>query len=317
MNKIIYLCSVKIQNKLFNSKTSNVMSTLNQQINNIFETSTSMAAITRSLRALGIEQREINNLFFQFGITKQNSIENITFGVEIECYNVEREEIAQRLREAGVACYVEGYNHRDHRDHFKVVTDASLTGLNTAEVVSPILKGKKGMQTLETVCKVLNEINAKVNKSCGLHVHFGLDKVDFKTYQNIFYNYAKIESVIDSFMPRSRRDNNYCKGFRNFGNNIYELISAATTKDEIANIFCNDRYYKVNPVAYARHNTIEFRQHSGTTDFEKMSNWIEFLKALIEFSKKHRLAGANDINDLPFINSQRKSFFNARKAALA
>ncbi len=293
------------------------MATLNQQIANIFESSSSVASITRALRGLGLEQREVNNLLFTWGITKQNSIENITFGVEIECYNVEREEIAQRLREAGVACFVEGYNHRDHRDHFKVVTDASLTGGNTAEVVSPILKGKKGMQTLEKVCKVLNEINAKVNKSCGLHVHFGLDKIDFKTYQNIFINYARIESVIDSFMPQSRRENGYCKGFRSFGNNIYEMLSCANSKDEIAEIFMNDRYYKVNPIAYQRHNTIEFRQHSGTTDFEKMSNWIEFLKALIEFSKKNRLASASSIDELPFIGTERKRFYNARKAALA
>ena len=293
------------------------MATLNQQIENIFETTSSANAITRALRGLGIEQREINNLFFQYGITKQ-SLANITFGVEIECYNVEREEIAQRLREAGVACYVEGYNHRDHRDHFKVVTDASLQGNNTAEVVSPILKGKKGMQTLEKVCKVLNEINAKVNKSCGLHVHFGLDKVDFTTYRNIFINYAKLESVIDSFMPQSRRENNYCKSFRVFGNNIYEMLQYANSKDEVANIFSGDRYFKVNPVAYRRHNTIEFRQHSGTTDYEKMSNWIEFLKSLIEFSKSHRIeSSANSVNDLPFISTARKAFFNNRVAALA
>lgn len=292
------------------------MATLNQQIENIFESSTSTAVITRSLRELGIQQHEISALFFQYGVTKQ-SLANITFGVEIECYNVEREEIAQRLREAGVACYVEGYNHRDHRDHFKVVTDASLHGNNTAEVVSPILKGKKGMQTLEKVCKVLNEINAKVNKSCGLHVHFGLDKVDFATYKNIFYNYAKIESVIDSFMPQSRRNNTYCKSFRAYGNNIYELLSDASDKNDIARIFSNNRYFKVNPVAYQRHNTIEFRQHSGTTDYEKMSNWIEFLKALIEFSKSHRIESANSVNDLPFISASRKRFFNNRVAALA
>ena len=292
------------------------MATLNQQIENIFETSSSANAITRALRGLGIEQREITNLFFQYGITKQ-SIANITFGVEIECYNVEREEIAQRLREAGVPCYVEGYNHRDYRDHFKVVTDASLSGVNTAEVVSPILKGKKGMQTLEKVCKVLNDINAKVNKSCGLHVHFGLDKIDFTTYRNIFINYAKLESVIDSFMPQSRRNNTYCKTFRAYGNNIYEMLQYANSKDDVANIFSGDRYFKVNPVAYRRHNTIEFRQHSGTTDFEKMSNWIEFLKALIEFSKSHRIESATCVNDLPFISASRKSFFNNRVAALA
>ena len=292
------------------------MATLNQQIANIFETSTSVSDITRSLRTLGIAQREIDNLFFQHGIQRRNSINDITFGVEIECYNVVREEIAQRLREAGIACYVEGYNHTDHTDHFKVVTDASLCGNDTAEVVSPILKGQAGMQTLEKVCKVLNEINAKVNKSCGLHVHFGLNNVDFKTYRNIFINYAKCENVIDSFMPQSRRNNTYCQSFRAHGN-IYELLMGACSREDIADIFSRDRYYKVNPVAYRRHNTIEFRQHSGTVDFAKISNWIEFLKGLISYSRTSRVECARSIDDIPFINAERKAYYNMRKAALA
>lgn len=44
------------------------MATLNQQIENIFESSTSTAVITRSLRALGIQQHEISALFFQYGV---------------------------------------------------------------------------------------------------------------------------------------------------------------------------------------------------------------------------------------------------------
>lgn len=292
------------------------MATLNQQIANIFDNQSSVSAITRELRALGIDNREIDILLFQNGISKK-FVENITFGVEIECYNVAREEIAQRLREAGVPCYCEGYNHRDHRDHFKVVTDASLTGGNTAEVVSPILKGKKGMQMLEKVCNVLNEINAKVNKSCGLHVHLGLDKIDFNTYRNIFYNYAKLESVIDTFMPQSRRTNIYCKSFRTIGENLYERLLNTSNKYEVARIFCNNRYFKVNPVAFERHNTIEFRQHSGTTEYAKISNWIEFLKGLIEYSKSHRIENVTCVNDIPFIKHQAKAFFNHRVEEIA
>ena len=96
------------------------------------------------------------------------------------------------------------------------------------------------------------------------------------------------------------------------------MLHYANSKDDVANIFSGDRYFKVNPVAYRRHNTIEFRQHSGTTDYEKMSNWIEFLKSLIEFSKSHRIeSSANSVNDLPFISTARKAFFNNRVAALA
>lgn len=291
------------------------MATLNQQIESILSGDNSVSVITRSLKGLGLAQREIDILLSSYN---KNTVENITFGVEIECFNVRREEIAQRLCEAGVACYVEGYNHRDYRDHFKVVTDASLAGNDTAEVVSPILKGKAGMQTLEKVCKVLNEINAMVNKSCGLHVHFGLNDVNFSAYRNIFINYARLENVIDSFMPKSRRNNGYCKGFRSFGNNIYELLSCAGSKEDIASIFERDRYYKVNPVAFVRHNTIEFRQHSGTVDFVKMANWIKFLKGLIAFSKKSVLReNAANINDIPFINAELRQYFQQRQVTLA
>ncbi|MBR4533890.1 MAG: amidoligase family protein [Bacteroidaceae bacterium] len=295
--------------------------TLSQQIQNIFDNGRSVSGITRELRALGICTREINILLDSY---KRNpfALDDITFGVEIECYNVEREEIAQRLREAGVLTYVEGYNHTDYRDHFKVVTDGSLSGNNTAEVVSPILKGKKGLQTLEKVCKVLQEIGAKVNKSCGLHIHFGLANISFETYKNIFYNYAKLERIIDAFMPASRRNNIYCKGYTAFGHNIYELLDCTTSKEDIARLFADrngdlDRYYKVNPIAYRRHNTIEFRQHSGTVEYKKMLNWIEFLKGLIAYSKENRIIEAASIEDLPFIDSRVKRFYKERTAALA
>lgn len=287
------------------------MATLNQEIESILTSGQTVSSITRSLKALGIAQREIDIL-----LANRNAIDDITFGVEIECYNVTREEIAQRLCEAGVLTYVEGYNHHDYRDHFKVVTDASLTGENTAEVVSPILKGQSGMQTLKKVCGVLNEINAKVNKSCGLHVHFGLKDISFKAYKNIFINYARLESLIDSFMPESRRNNGFCKSVRR--NENFGLIEYKDSKEGIAELFDDCRYYKVNPVAYIRHNTIEFRQHSGTTDFTKMQKWIEFLKSLIAFSKKAVLANdVHSFDEVTFMNASQKSYYRMRQAVLS
>ncbi len=293
------------------------MATLSQQIENIFTNGRSVSGITRELRALGICTREINILIDAHRRSSRLTVENITFGVEIECYNVAKEEIAQRLREAGIACYVEGYNHRDYTDHFKVVHDGSLVGENTAEVVSPILRGKSGLRTLKLVCKVLNEIGAKVNRSCGLHVHFGLADVNFETYKNIFINYARIESVIDSFMPLSRRDNIYCHTFRTYGRNLYDLLESASNQDDIASVFSDDRYFKVNPIAFRRHNTIEFRQHQGTVSYTKMANWIEFLKSLIAYSQTGRIESADSIEHLPFISDTQKRFFESRRAALA
>ena len=67
----------------------------------------------------------------------------------------------------------EGYNHVDNNHYYKFVSDSSIRGENPIECVSPVLTGKAGMKSLETCCKALNEANAQVNISTGLHVHIG------------------------------------------------------------------------------------------------------------------------------------------------
>jgi hypothetical protein len=134
---------------------------------------------------------------------------NRTFGVEFEAYNVEKTTLKNALIVAGIQCEVETYNHST-KEHWKIVRDGSLTGTNTFELVSPILQGADGMRQLEIVCRVLSECGAKVNKSCGTHVHLGASDLSIEQWQRIYINYSRLENVIDGFMPHSRRaDNNH------------------------------------------------------------------------------------------------------------
>ena len=96
---------------------------------------------------------------------------------------------------------------------------------------------------LERVCKVLEECHAKVNRSCGTHVHMDATGMDLNTWKNIYKNYARLEDVIDGFMPLSRRNNMYCRGFRDF-TNFESSIDEAETLEDIARIFWDSRYYK-------------------------------------------------------------------------
>lgn len=105
---------------------------------------------------------------------------NRKFGIEIEAYNCSRERLARELREAGIEVVVEGYNHTT-RPHWKLVTDSSLNGNDTFELVSPILVGETGLRELEKVCWVLDLCDVKVNESCGLHVHILHKLVTFAT----------------------------------------------------------------------------------------------------------------------------------------
>ena len=91
---------------------------------------------------------------------------NRKFGIEIEAYNVDKTALARALNAAGILCAVEGYNHQT-RGHWKIVSDGSLQGYNTFELVSPILEGNNGLIQVEVVCQVINTLNARINTSCG------------------------------------------------------------------------------------------------------------------------------------------------------
>lgn len=208
------------------------------------------------------------------------------FGIEIEMYGVDKQVLADTLRDAGINCFVEGYNH-DTRGWWKVVTDGSLNGVNAVELVSPILEGMAGMQDLERVCEVFTILRAKINKSCGLHVHFDAAGMGLAEIKNLMLNYAAYEGQIDSFMPMSRRDNNntYCKSLKTEKSKIENAMSILGLKAAIGT-----RYKKINLESIVRHGSVEFRQHSGTTEFEKIKNWVLFLHNLVDYSKTKRVA---------------------------
>ena len=239
---------------------------------------------------------------------------NRNFGVEIEACNCTRERLARELTAAGINVQVEGYNHTDHTDHWKLVTDSSLSGNNTFELVSPILHGEQGLEELEKVCWVLDLCNAKVNDTCGLHVHMDAAEFDLATWKNLILTYKRLEGVIDNFMPHSRRNNHYCKALTAITENS---IKHARNIGELRAAFFHNRYHKVNLEAYARHRTVEFRQHGGSTNFTKMSAWIHFLAKMITFAKQGQVNAGTTLQNIPFLTESEKLYLKIRTKKLA
>ncbi|MCC8037326.1 MAG: amidoligase family protein [Bacteroidales bacterium] len=240
-----------------------------------------------------------------------------TFGVEIECY-VAQSAITRECAERNVPMAYERYNHTDGRDHYKFVTDASVTGngdrpQDGIECVTPILEGKAGRDSLKAMCESLNAAGATVNRNCGLHVHIGAADLSDEAYANVFANYMHLETVIDAFMAPSRRDNYYAQSLRGHRRGL----DRTTTRDHVYRELEGCRYYKVNCVAYGAHKTIEFRQHQGSTDFAKIDAWVMFCGKLVEWSKSHRLtADVATIDDIEFLTAKEKRFFKTRAAKL-
>ena len=269
---------------------------------------------TRTAREI-IEEAEWRLTDFDF---------NHTFGIEIEAFGLEKQELKEELNRAGIETEIEGYNHIT-RTHWKIVSDSSISGDNSFEIVSPKLQGEDGLRQLKTVVLILRGLEAQVNRTCGLHIHFDASEFSAETWKNIYKNYAKLEKVIDSFMPESRRENNnnFCRSVRvrNFERKIDEITNLQDAEAAVRRLHReltnSSRFYKVNAEAYFRHRSIEFRQHSGTINFKKISNWILFLARFIEFSKQANASCETMETMRCFLPDEIFNYYEARRLQLA
>ena len=267
-----------------------------------------------ALKACGLRDKEISDMLM---VSVPKGIASTrfyyTFGVEIECVHAERNALVEAGRTNGVEIHSEGYNHRDNSTYFKIVSDGSVRGENPNEVVSPVLKGNvNGLSMLKKAIKSLDAVGAKVNLSCGLHVHIGADKLTGEQYVNVFKNYQKLECLIDSFMAPSRRNN--CQWAMSLQGKDF---SHCHNNDDVRRLL-GTRYMKVNPESYTRHHTIEFRQHQGSTNFEKISMWVKFCAKLVGWSRTNIFVDqVTSIEDVPFLSNEEKAFFKSRQEAFA
>lgn len=294
------------------------MKTLSESLNEIKNAKMSVKAKKDACIKLGLTPMDINVLEFEgfFKTAKRTVTKKITltFGVEIECV-VPAHRVNEKARENGLPIRYEGYNHTDNRHYYKFVSDSSIDDdireggcYNGIECVSPILTDNRtGLDSLKNCVKTLNDAGAQVNRSCGLHVHVGIDKLNGEQIVNIYKNYQMLESLIDSFMAPSRRTN--CQWACSL--RPYDFSNCHNAADVARHI--GTRYCKVNPQAWYRHKTVEFRQHQGTTDSSKILNWVSFCTKLVAWSMKNVLDHeVTDINEVAFLSPEEREFFAGR-----
>ncbi|NPV52245.1 MAG: amidoligase family protein [Firmicutes bacterium] len=238
---------------------------------------------------------------------------NRAFGIEIEAYGVSQFELEDRLRQAGIQVRVEGYNHST-REHWKIVSDGSIQGPDSFELVSPPLSGEEGLNQIRTVCRVLDEVGAKVNKSCGFHVHHSAADLTPKALQALIGLYTRFQGALDEIVAKSRRGNNntYCRALSN------ELYYRALRRDDLQGIVCcqDSRYYKLNLQAYLRHGTIEIRHHQGTVNADKIINWIRLTQAIVEAAVRLNHSKLSLDNHTGRLDHDRWHFWNTVKKVL-
>lgn len=241
-----------------------------------------------------------------------------TFGIEIEFVG-SRSDVYHALIAKGIECEVEGYNHTT-QTYWKLTTDASVD--DGYELVSPILKGDSGIAALKKVCEALEETNCSVNRSCGLHVHLHAADADFSQVKNFTKLYVKHEPAMDSIMPPSRRGSGaqYVRSNLERHTSVESAlsqISRATNMNDLASAVCgSNRYHKLNTQSFWNYGTIEVRHHSGTIEFEKISNWIKLLHYTFDIAgdfEQIRAGGGENISNLTKYADVKVSRFYAKR----
>lgn len=251
---------------------------------------------------------------------------NRQFGVEIEFFGTGSiTTLKNKLRAKGISVESESYNHQ-LRTHWKITTDSSINPSRGTgrEIVSPILKGADGLDQLRRVCEALQEWGGLINRTCGLHIHFDAANLQLDAWKTLYKNYITCESTIDSMMPNSRRGNRntYCKSLLNrFSSKqqAYRAIKSARDIEGLSRAITNrSRYGKVNAESYFRHKTVEFRQHSGTIEYTKISNWILFLHGMVSYAEKGKEVTNGDLDSMkPFMKTETHNFYHNRIQDLA
>lgn len=209
---------------------------------------------------------------------------------------------------------------------WKLVPDGSIVCSTTMpdcsrfELVSPVLRSGEGLsQTSSVLSKLKQHVDViKVNRSMGFHVHVDVSRYSHAQLIKICQQFVKYEAAMDRLLPRSRRTNSpesdlYFRSNRaaieeSLSNihgddgggssgsgtsgsiwDVHNRIGSSRNIHELADVMNpSGRYYKLNltNLTSGRQMTLEFRQHSSTTNYTKVGAWVRFCFRFCENSAK-------------------------------
>lgn len=221
-------------------------------------------------------------------------VNELTFGIEIECYIP-----TAAFERAG---WVRGGYHMGRAipgfAGWRADSDGSLrdipTGCTPVEIVSPVLKGAEGFANFRRMAAQLTLMGAKVNKSCGFHVHVGWQGADatFDALRRLVCLTAQHEKALfASTGTRSRERNGYCPSIRTG----LQAITQMTTIEQLArggvprgtlnllNLLDAHR-------GYGNKRTVEFRIFAGTTNADKIAAYVSMCLALVHRAQASKVA---------------------------
>lgn len=188
---------------------------------------------------------------------------------------------------------------------WKVMRDASitreaggdpLTWENAVELVTPILH-YEDIETLQHIVRALRKAGAKVNDSCGIHVHVGAEKFDARHLRNLVNIVNSKEDLIyDALGVLQYREDEYCKKiYPEFLMEVNAPSQPLGSREDIIDTWYESqgeswnrnehynatRYHGLNLHAVDTKGTVEFRVFNSTLHAGKVKAYIQFCMAVV------------------------------------
>ena len=170
-------------------------------------------------------------------------------------------------------------NGWDYSGDFTPKEDGSVNG---AEFVSPPIQGDKGLEMIRDFCEDADAHQWRVNRSCGYHLHVDVSTLSVEQLKSVCLAYHAFEPVWLSFVPASRRRNDYCRRLDDdFPSSVRRL--SLRLRDFSRWAGQRDRYRNFNVRAFAEHKSFEVRLHTGTLNNEKIGNWVKAHTRFVDY----------------------------------
>jgi hypothetical protein len=235
---------------------------------------------------------------------KNPKAEELTFGIEVECF-VPRGCMRVGARHAGIEIGGEW------PVGWQAESDGSLSSTvpnyMPVELVSPILKGADGIAQIRKVGELLARLDARVNTTCGFHVHVGAKSAAGDDYNKVADWVRRLllltahheMALYGAAGTRRRYNGRYCASLRQgrWAQKKDSLKKRDMTAEELRLSSSGiDRYQLLNVQnLFGAKQTVEFRVFSGTMESLKMIAWVQMCLALATRALDHtaEFEGAN------------------------
>ncbi len=104
-------------------------------------------------------------------------------------------------------------------------------------------------------------------------------------WYDVAYRYSRQQHLINRILPPSRTNNRYCNPIN--VNNFDNLHANNATIEGLKNL-TRGKFSTINFETWSR-GTVEFRQHSGTIEAEKIMSWCKLIRTIVNWSITDRV----------------------------